>query len=86
MSNLSLLSLPLPRLLFCLLSLRLFELIEITSVIVQFLPLELNNLVDDLVQEVTGVRNNDYSDWQICDILFQPNQCHKIKMIRWLIE
>ena len=60
MCNLSLLLLSLSSLLLYFLCLGLFELIEVAFIVVEFLTLELNDFINDLVQEVTSVRDNDH--------------------------
>lgn len=85
-SNLCLLWLPFTSLLLDLLSLRLFELVKVTFVVVKFLALKLDNLVNNLVQEITGMGNDDDSDVEVSHILLEPDKGDKIKMIGRLIE
>lgn len=77
---------PFTSLLLDLLSLRLFELVKVTFVVVKFLALKLDNLVNNLVQEITGMGNDDDSDVEVSHILLEPDKGDKIKMIGRLIE
>lgn len=76
---------PFTSLLLDLLSLRLFELVKVTFVVVKFLALKLDNLVNNLVQEITGMGNDDDSDVEVSHILLEPDKGDKIKMIGRLI-
>lgn len=62
-----------PSLLFRLLILRFFELIEITSVISELLTLEIDNFINDLIEKIPGMRYDQDSDIKIFNILFKPN-------------
>lgn len=77
---------PFTSLLLDLLSLRLFELVKVTFVVVKFLALKLDNLVNNLVQEITSMGNDDDSDVEVSHILLEPDKGDKIKMIGRLIE
>lgn len=69
-----------------LLSLGLLILIKVTLEICELLVLELNNLIDDLVEEVLGVRNDDDSDVKGENVLLEPDEGDQVQMIGWLIQ
>jgi hypothetical protein len=69
-----------------LLLLGFFELVKISFVVCEFLVLELNDFIDDLVQEVLGVRNDDNCDAEGKDVLLEPNEGDEIQVIGWLIQ
>lgn len=53
--------------------LRLFKLLEIAFVIRQFGVLEVDNLLDCRVKEISCVRHNNYSAIEILNVVFEPN-------------
>lgn len=76
--DLSLLALSLSLLLLDLFSFGLFKLIEVTFVVVELLALELDDLVYDLVEEVSGMRNDDDSDVEVLDVVLEPDESDEI--------
>lgn len=65
----------------------LFELREISFVVIELLALEVDDLIASGVEEVTGVRHdNNCSLSQLLNVVFEPNQSWQIQMIGWLIE
>jgi len=86
MRNLRKLALSLLLLLLGFLRLGFFKGIKVTFVVVQLLTLELDDLVDNLIQEISGMRNDHNSDIQTLNILLKPNKSNKIQMIGGFIQ
>jgi len=85
-TNFRKLSFSLSLLLFHLFVFSLFESIEVTSVIPQLLSLEFNDFIDNLIKEISSMRNNKYGNIKLLNIVFKPNKRNKIQMICWLIQ
>lgn len=72
---------------FVLLRFGFFELLKITFVIGELLALEMDYFFTSRVQEISCMGNNQNSCLsQLLDVLFKPNECGKIQMVRGLIK
>ena len=85
-SNLSLLSFSLASLLLIFFFFGCLILIEVTSKVVELLPGEFDDLIYDLVEEVTSMGYDQHSDVKACDILLEPNQSDEIQVIGGLVQ
>jgi hypothetical protein len=85
-SNLVELSLALFSLVLILLCLSFLKLGEVTTVVSQLLVLEVDDLITDRVEEITGVRHDNDCDVEGLDVVLEPDQGGQVQMIGRLIK
>jgi len=66
--------------------LGLLELFEVTLVVGQLRLLEVDDLLNSCVQEVTRMGNDDDAAVQLLNVVFEPNKCGQIQVICGFVE
>lgn len=64
----------------------LFKVVEVALIVCELHVEEMYDLVDGVVEEVSSVTNNEYSDVKSLDVVFKPDECVKIQVIGRLIQ